>query len=206
MAECAWIAHKGQLSPKRKLYEARISREDVIRADVTGFNSIRRHPLQPVDRQQFRLYDAQYEAVRGTPLAAPLSTSECIGLNNLLFARAKDRGFWPIDEVPPLKFVPKIDHHHPIDGRATWYTALFTGAYIMFTPTGRQGILIAHEAAHILCMAGRPSHAHFEHHGKEYAAVFIWAVSALFGVKWSNRLKRAFAEAKIEAICSLQED
>ena len=162
--------------------------------------------MRPVDKQQYLLYDAQWEAFRGSPLHAPLSTSECIGITGTLFARARDKGYWFSSYLPRVEFVDKTALGGSFSGTATWWVDKVEGSYISLTPDGKRGWLLAHEAAHILLMAGRPQHKLLEPHGKEYAAVFIWAVSALFGIKWSNRLKRAFAEARVEAVCSLTED
>lgn len=161
--------------------------------------------MRPVDKQVQLLYDAQFEAFKGTALDSPLGTSECLGYNNILFNRAREKGYWLGEHVPPMKFVAQLDNQW--SGQARWYWTRLTGCDIQLTPSGKRGWVIAHEAAHILLMAGRPEREMtMEGHGKEYAAVFIWAVSALFGIKWSNRLKRAFAEARVEAVCSLKED
>jgi hypothetical protein len=157
----------------------------------------------PFDRQQQKLYDAQIEAFRGTPLHAALSTSECLGFNKTIFTRATVAGYWKGKGIPALTVVPSLGLNA---GMATWYRDSYEDARIELEPGGKRGWIVAHEAAHIILMAGRPEHVAFEIHGKEYAAVFIWAVSSLFGKKWSNRLKRAFAEARIESVCKLTED
>ena len=160
--------------------------------------------MRPVDKQQNLLYDAQWEAFKGTPLHAPLGTNECVGMNNTLYSRARAKGYWHSAYTPPIEFVAKLGGM--MVGQALHWTNQVAPCYVQVTPEGKRGWVIAHEAAHLVLMAGRPEHAHFEGHGKEYAAVYIWAVSALFGIKWSNRLKRAFAEARVEAVCSLTED
>ena len=166
--------------------------------------------MRPVDKQAALLYDAQWEAFCGSPLNEPLASSECVGMNNLLYTRARDKGYWHTPYIPPLRFVAEGTlgwiPQGPIAGMAWHWTNQVEPCYVQLAPEGKRGWVIAHEAAHLILLAGRPAHAHYEAHGKEYAAVFIWAVSALFGIKWSNRLKRAFAEARVEAVCSLQED
>lgn len=160
---------------------------------------------QPVDRQAWALYNAQFEAFVGTELHSYLTTTECIGFNRVIFDRARANNYWHAAYVPAIEVV-QIMPDASWAGCAFWNTDTVTGAYIHLKPEGRLGWVIAHEAAHILLKAGRTANAKYENHGKEYAAVFIWAISALFGKKWSNRLKRAFAAGHVEAACSLKED
>lgn len=160
--------------------------------------------MAPVDKQVLALYDAQYNAFRGTEVHAALSLSECIGFNRTLFDRARVKGYWFDAYTPIVRVEAMLPNNWA--GVAEWQSDSFLSASITLVPGGKRGWIIAHEAAHILLMAGRPLHEKWEMHGKEYAAVFIWSISALFGTKWSNRLKRAFAEARVEAVCSLKED
>jgi len=162
--------------------------------------------MRPVDKQQLILYAAQVQAFNGTALDAPLGMVECVGMTNTLFNRAREKGYWHGAYTPPVQYSTQAKLGGECIGRAVWYTEQPEGSFLVLAPEGKRGWIIAHEVAHLLLMAGRPKHALFEGHGKEYAAVYIWAVSALFGIKWSNRLKRAFAEARVEAVCSLQED
>ena len=159
-----------------------------------------------VDKQRDAVYAAEQLAFQGTALYAPLMVNECVGLTNTLFIRAREKGYWLGDYMPTLKFVPQAQLGGRCIGQAQWYTERTEGSCIRLAPEGKRGFILAHEVAHLLLMAGRPQHENLEGHGKEYAAVYIWAVSALFGIKWSNVLKRVFAKARIEAICSLQED
>lgn len=157
-----------------------------------------------VDRQVNALYDAQANAFRGTELDAALSISECVGFTRTLFDRARVKGYWHVPYVPKIE--PKATLPYGWAAAAYWHADRYDTSTISIIPAGKRGWIVAHEAAHILLMAGRSVHEQWEMHGKEYAAVYIWGVSALFGTKWSNRLKRAFAEARIEATCSLKED
>lgn len=162
--------------------------------------------MPTVDRQQETLYAAELLAFQGTALYAPLLKKECVGMTNTLFTRARDKGYWLSGYTPELKFVSREYLGGVTCGRAEWYVAHPEGSNIQLAPEGKRGYVLAHEVAHLLLMAGRPQHANLEHHGREYAAVYIWTVSALFGIKWSNVLKRTFASMRVEAVCSLQED
>ena len=162
--------------------------------------------MPTVDAQQNALYAAEQLAFQGTALYAPLMVKECVGMTNTLFTRARDKGYWLSDYTPKLKFVSREHLGGFAWGRAEWYTEQTEGSSIRLAPEGKRGYVLAHEVAHLLLMAGRPQNASLEIHGKEYAAVYIWAVSALFGIKWSNVLKRTFASMRVEAICSLLED
>ena len=159
-----------------------------------------------VDTQREALYAAETIAFQGTALYEPLMGNECVGMTRSLFIRARSKGYWHGAYTPPLKFVPQEHLGGRCIGQAQWYTERTEGACIRLAPEGKRGYVLAHEVAHLLLMAGRPQHENLEGHGKEYAAVYIWAVSALFGIKWSNVLKRVFASMRVEAICSLQED
>ena len=159
--------------------------------------------MSVVDAQQELLYTAQWEAFKGTEVNAALSGTECIGFNKTLFSRAVAKGYWLGSYVPQIYMKATLGEYA---GIAYYSFGKVEGAHIELTSNGKRGWIIAHEAAHIILCAGRPMHKRFEPHGPEYAAVYIWAISALFGTKWSNRLKRAFAEARIQATCSLKED
>ena len=165
--------------------------------------------MTPVDPQCDRLYTAQLEAFKRTTLDSLLAESECTGLVASLFTIARARKYWKSPYTPATQFVADIGMNYgkwSFDAFAGWFTEEYTGSYIQFSPNGMRPWLVAHEAGHILLKAGRLAHHDLANHGPEFAAVFIWGISALFGKKWSNRLKRAFAEAHIESICSLQED
>jgi hypothetical protein len=164
--------------------------------------------MAPVDRQQIRLYTAQIDAFEATALHTKLGPVECTGLVNSLFTIARERTYWKSPVVPAVQFVDELSYEDTTGcaAMAVWYADSYEDARIEFKPTGRRAWIVAHEVAHILLQAGREHHRHMEGHGPEYAAVFIWSISALYGKKWSNRLKRAFANLHVESICSLQED
>ena len=162
--------------------------------------------MRPVDKQVQLLYGAQWAAFKESPLDSPLGMTECVGMTNTLFTRARVKGYWFSGYTPPVTYSTKEKLGSEHVGRAVWYTDRAVDSFIVLAPEGKRGWIIAHEIAHLLLMAGRSKHALLEFHGKEYAAVYIWTVSALFGIRWSNRLKRAFAEAHVEAVCSLKED
>jgi hypothetical protein len=157
----------------------------------------------PLDKQQYKLYDAQVAAFTGTPLHAALSTSECGRFNRAIFNRATLAGYWHGMSIPTLEIVTCLGEY---EGTAYWFRSTFEKTRIRLTSEGKLGWVIAHEAAHILLMAGRPENIALEMHGKEYVAVYLWAVGALFGKKWSNRLKGAFREVGIESACALKDD
>lgn len=160
---------------------------------------------RPFDSQQERLYEAQLEAFNGTPINNALSYSECYKLNKLLFEKARAAGYWSDYIITPsITVVGFLPDNYAAD--ASWYESTRAGAIIRLTSNAKLGWIVAHEAAHIILMAGKPQYRNLEMHGKEFVAVYIWAVRALFGTKLSNRLKRVFAEARIAAYCTLADD
>lgn len=160
---------------------------------------------RPFDSQQERLYEAQLEAFRYTTIDNALSSSECHKLNKLLFEKARAAGHWSSYlTTPSLTVVEFLPDDYAAE--AIWQESTQAGAIIRLTSNAKRGWVVAHEAAHIILMAGKPQYHNLEMHGKEFVAVYIWAVRALFGTELSNRLKRVFAKASIAAYCTLADD